>query len=596
MTPYTPPLKDIRFILTRLIGLETLAALPGYEAVNAELAEAVLEEAGKIASEQFAPLNEIGDRVGAACANGTVTMPAGFRDAYQAFVAGGWNGLAVTEAWGGQGLPWSLAMPVQEMLQAANLGLALATLLNQGAIEAVEAHGDDALKITYLPKLVSGAWTGTMNLTEPQAGSDVGAVRTQALREGDHYRITGQKIYISYGDHDLADNIIHLVLARLPDAPPGTKGLSLFLVPKLLVNADGSIGAPNDVRTVSIEHKLGQHASPTCVLAFGDNGGAIGYRVGAENTGINAMFTMMNNARIGVGIQGLGLMERAYQQARDYARSRVQSSSLRNLKAPPVAIIQHPDVRRMLLLMKAQIEAARALAYQAAFAIDVSRKASGDTKAKATARVDLLTPLVKAWLTDLANEVTSTAVQVYGGMGYIEETGVAQHMRDARVLAIYEGTNGIQANDLLFRKLARDKGAALNDLLAEIDALLPQLAAAPGDDCAAMHRQLGAALAEVRRAAAFLLMTTATDSSLAAAGASPFLRLLAQTVGGFYLIQSAMLAQDDLAQRGSDSDFLTAKIMTARFFSEQVLTGSAGLATAVIEGGTVTLAMPEAFF
>ena len=361
--PYSPPLDDIRFVLTRLIGLERLPPLPGHDGVTDDVVEAVLGEAAKIASEVFAPLNDAGDKHGARYENGAVTMPPGFRAAYKAFVDGGWNGLPVSTELGGQGLPWSIAMPVQEMFQAANLGLALCTLLNQGAIEAVEVHGSDALKKKFLPKMVSGEWTGTMNLTEPHAGSDVGAVSSKAVKDGTHYRITGQKIFISYGDHDMAENIVHLVLARLPDAPEGTRGLSLFLVPKLLVDEKGALGVANDVRIVSIEHKLGQHASPTCVMAYGDKGGAIGYLVGAENGGIAAMFTMMNNARIGVGIQGLALMERAYQQARDYAKTRVQSRDIAKPKNPPVTIIHHPDVRRMLLWMKAHIEAARALAY-----------------------------------------------------------------------------------------------------------------------------------------------------------------------------------------------------------------------------------------
>jgi alkylation response protein AidB-like acyl-CoA dehydrogenase len=595
--PYTPPLADIRFILTRLIGLEHLAALPGYEAISLDIVDAVLGEAGKIAAEIFAPLNDAGDRRGARLMNGIVSMPPGFREAYKAFVEGGWNGLPVSETWGGQGLPWSIAMPVQEMLQAANLGLALCTLLNQGAIEAIETHGSEALKQKFLPKLVSGAWTGTMNLTEPQAGSDVGAVRCKAERDGADYRITGQKIFISYGDHDLTENIIHLVLARLPDAPEGTRGLSLFLVPKFLVGDQGTMGAANDVRAVSLEHKLGQHASPTCVMAFGDKRGAIGHLLGAEHGGMAAMFTMMNNARIGVGIQGLGLMERAYQQARDYAKTRVQSRDLAKPKDAPVTIIHHPDVRRMLLWMKAHIEAARALAYSCAFAIDQSRHATDEGPKKAAqTRVDLLTPVIKAWLTDLANEITSMGVQVFGGMGYIEETGAAQPMRDARVLAIYEGTNGIQANDLVFRKLARDDGAALKDLLDEMDQFLPALIKQPGDDFAAMHGHLGNAIESLRASGSWIVKKVKEDAAVAAAVAAPFLRLMGNAVGGYYLCQSALLAQADLASGADDADFLTAKIMTARFYADHVLPQAIALAATVVAGSKTVLAMKESAF
>jgi len=595
--PYNAPLADIRFILTRLIGLENIAALPGYEAVDENVVDAVLNEAAKIAGEVFAPLNHAGDKIGAKFEKDVVTMPPGFREAYQAFVDGGWNGLPVEVELGGQGLPWLIAMPVQEMLQAANLSLALCTLLNQGAVDLLAVHGSDALKKKFLPKMVSGEWAGTMNLTEPQAGSDVGAVKCKAVKEKDYYRITGQKIFISYGDHDLTDNIIHLVLARLPDAPEGTKGLSLFLVPKILVKDDGSLGDQNDVRVVSIEHKLGQHASPTCVMAYGDKGGAIGHLVGAENGGIAAMFTMMNNARIGVGIQGLGLMERAHQQACDYAKTRVQSRDLRKPKEQPVAIIAHPDVRRMLLWMKAHIEAARALAYSCAYAVDVGKHGAGDAQKRwGLARVDFLTPIVKAWLTDLSNEVTSMAVQVFGGMGYVEETGAAQHMRDARVLGIYEGTNGIQANDLVFRKMARDNGAAFEDMFDEIDKFLPELKAQIGDDCASIYKHLAQSLNAVRQAGDWILLTAKTDVLFAAASAAPFLRLMGNMLGGYYLAKSAVLAQKELAHHSSDSSFLAAKILTARFYAEHVLPQCTALAVTVMEGANVIASVPEGVF
>jgi alkylation response protein AidB-like acyl-CoA dehydrogenase len=602
MTSYTPPLADMSFLLTHLIGLEKIAALPGYDNVSADLVEAVLSEAGKIASEQFAPLNQSGDRQGAQFDNGDVKTPQGFREAYKAFADGGWNGLPVESEFGGQGLPWSIAMPVQEMMQAANISLALCGLLNQGAIEALAAHGSAGLKEKFLPKLVSGEWAGTMNLTEPQAGSDVGAVKTKAVPAddplwGDHYRLTGQKIFISYGEHDLTENILHLVLARLPDAPEGTKGLSLFLVPKFLVKRDGTLGERNDVRAVSIEHKLGLHGSPTCVMAYGDKGGALGYLVGSEHGGMAAMFTMMNNARISVGLQGLALMERAYQHAADYARTRIQSRDLRWPKEPPVAIIRHPDVKRMLLHMRAHIEAGRALAYACAYAVDVGKRSADEAQKRwGVARVDLLTPIVKGWLTDLSNEITSIAVQVAGGMGYIEETGLAQHMRDARVLAIYEGTNGIQANDLVFRKIARDGGAVFRTMLDEATRLLPELVALPGDEAPAMHKHLSRALTNLREAGEWVLKQAKSDAAVAAASAAPFLRLAGNVLGGYYLLKCAAIAQKEMSVRTGDPAFFTAKIMTARFYAEHVLPLSGGLATAVMEGSPVTLAAPENMF
>jgi len=596
MIPYSPPLADIRFILTRLIGLERIAALPGYDSVNEELVDAILGAAGQLASEVFAPLNDSGDKEGAHFINGKVTTPKGFREAYQAHVEGGWNALPTEAEWGGQDLPWSLAMPVQEMWQGSNMSLALCTLLNQGAIELLAAHGDAALKAKYLPKMVSGVWSGTMNITEPQAGSDVGAISSRAVREGDHFLVTGQKIFISFGDHDMVDNIIHFVLARLPNAPEGTRGLSLFLVPKIMVNDDGSLGAPNDVRVVSIEHKLGQHAGPTCVMAFGDNGGATGYLVGAENGGIAAMFVMMNKARIGVGIQGLGLMERAYQQARDYAKTRVQSPDIAKPKDPPGLIIRHPDVRRMLLQMRSATEAARAIALNCAFALDGAKRAADETeKQAAAARVDLLTPVVKAWFTDLCNEMTSVGVQVYGGMGYIEEAGAAQHMRDARVLSIYEGTNGIQANDLVFRKLARDDGAAFSVLLKEIDAFLSESSAGEGV-FVGMRRNLTTSLAQIREASAWIIQQAKTNPANAAAVSTSFLRLTGNTIGGFYLIRSAWLAKQDLAAGVGEPEFLKAKIITAQFFASQILPQNLGLAAIVMGGGEAVLAMPEDAF
>ena len=590
--PFVPPLADIHFILKRLIGVEKISALPGFEALDADMVEAVLGEAGKIAAEVFAPLNEVGDKKGLGFANGVVTVPPGFREAYAAFVEGGWNGLPVEEEYGGQGLPWLLALSVQEMLQAANMGLALCALLNQGAIELLSVHGDAGIKRKFLPKLVSGEWAGTMNLTEPQAGSDVGAVKSKAVKKDGHYLVSGQKIFISYGDHDLTENILHLVLARLPDAPEGTRGLSLFLVPKILVGDDGALGAVNDVQVVSIEHKLGQHSSPTCTMAYGDKGGAVGYLVGAENGGIAAMFTMMNNARISVGIQGLAIMERAYQHAREFAKGRVQSRPIENPKAAPVTIIHHPDVKRMLLGMKAHIEASRALAYACGFAVDAAkRSADAGEKAAAMARVDLLTPVVKGWLTDLANEITSTGVQVFGGMGYIEETGAAQYMRDARILAIYEGTNGIQANDLVFRKLARDGGAAFGVMAGEIDGFLRE-AKVPEE----MGAPLKAALEAMKKSAAWMLAQVKEDAQKAAASAAPFLRLCGNVIGGYYLVKSAVLAQEAIDAKDGDMEFLKGKVISARFFAAHVLPQCAALGVTVETGFAPIADMLESMF
>jgi len=595
--PFTPPIDDIRFVLTRLIGMDKLTSLPLYSSLDADMVEAVLSEAGKIASEVFAPINDTCDKQGVKFENGKVTMPDGAKEAYKAFIDGGWNGLQVEEQFGGQGLPYLVGMSVFEMLQAANVSLALCPMLNQGAIELLSAHGDETTKAKYLPKLVSGEWGGTMNLTESQAGSDVGAVKSKAVKEGDHYRVTGQKIFISYGDHDMVDNVIHLVLARLPDAPEGTRGLSLFLVPKFLVNDDGSIGADNDVRVVSIEHKIGIHTSPTCVMAFGDKGGSVGYLIGKENGGIAAMFTMMNSARLNVGIQGLGVLERAYQHARDYAKFRVQSRKIDDPKGAPVTIINHPDVRRMLLEMKSYTEAGRAIAYHLGLAIDTSRHASDEAqKAAALSRVNLLTPIVKAWITDRSNEMAATGVQVFGGMGVVEESGAAQHMRDARVLTIYEGTNGIQANDLTFRKLIYDQGAAFRTLTDEITALLTSWPAGLPESFALMRDDLSHALAALMDAAVWLLQNGKEKPALAAASAVPFLRLFGNTLGGYYLIRSALLAQEDISANTGNPVYLKSKIATARFYAAHILPQCAALAETIRDGALPTVETTEDMF
>src|SRR5437763_2760630 len=457
MSDYLAPLADMRFTLREISGLADVATLPSCEQAAPDLVDQVLDQAAKVAGDVIAPLNAVGDRERSRLENGVVRTPTGFADAYRSYVEGGWNSLPFDPAHGGQGLPQVVSTAVLEIWSSANMSFSLCPLLNIGAVELLQAHGSPEQKRLYLEKMISGEWTGTMNLTEPQAGSDVGALRTRAVKKGDHYEITGQKIFITYGDHDMAANIVHMVLARLPDAPAGTRGISLFLVPKRLVNPDGSLGAHNDLRCVSLEHKLGIHGSPTCVMAYGDRGGAAGYLVGEPNRGIECMFTMMNNARLNVGLQGVAIAERAYQQARDFARQRVQGRPAGVKAEGPLPIIHHPDVRRMLLDMRASTEAARALTYYVAAGIDRARHhPDADERARQQRRVDLLIPVVKAWCTDLGAEVASTGVQVHGGMGYVEETGAAQHLRDARIAPIYEGTNGIQANDLVARKLARD--------------------------------------------------------------------------------------------------------------------------------------------
>ena len=596
MTPYNAPLADMRFLLQEVAGLPEVASWPGYEEATPDLVDAVLEEAGKLAGEVLAPLNRIGDQEGSHYENGVVRTPSGFKEAYRHHVEGGWNGLAFDPEFGGQGLPWLLATPIQEMWNAANMSFALCPLLNQGAVDLLQAHGSAAQKACFLPKMVTGEWTGTMNLTEPQAGSDVGAVKTRALRDGDRYRITGQKIYITYGEHDFTDNIVHMVLARTPDAPAGTKGISLFIVPKFLVNEDGSLGQRNDLRCASLEHKLGINASPTAVMAYGDNEGAVGYLVGEENHGMAYMFTMMNNARLAVGVQGLAIADRAYQQALAFARERVQSRAIgSDDRAAP--IIRHPDVRRMLMTMKAQSEAARALIYTTAAALDRARRhPDAAERARGQARTDLLIPVVKAWPTDLGCEIASTGVQVHGGMGFIEETGAAQHYRDARILPIYEGTNGIQGLDLLMRKLARDEGAAARAFFADMKALLAGLA---GEELAAIRAPLSRALNDLGGVTEGLLEKVKRDPVEAAAGASPYLRQFGIVAGGLLLAKAASAAKCRLANGGGngfDPAFLEAKLTTARFYVDNVLPQAGACAAQVSHGAESTLALEEAQF
>lgn len=583
MSAYAAPLAEMRFALRHLVPAEALAGLPGREAATPDLMDAVLTEAGRLAADLLAPLNPVGDRHGAVLENGVVRTAPGFRQAYAAWRDGGWNGVPFDPALGGQGLPWPLAFALQEMWSSANMAFGLCPLLNQGAVELLAEHGTAEQKALYLPKMVAGTWTGTMNLTEPQAGSDVGAVRCRAMPQADGTdRIVGQKIFITFGDHDLAENIVHLVLARRPGAPEGTRGLSLFLVPKYLPDADGRPGAANDLRCVSLERKLGIHASPTCVMAFGDGGGAVGTLVGGENRGMAGMFTMMNNARLGIGLQGIAVAERAYQQALAYARERRQGRPLGQRDGDPVAILAHPDVRRMLLTMKAEIAAARALAYRAAGALELARHhPDADRRAEAQTRVDLLTPIVKGWGTEIGCRVASTGVQVHGGMGFVEETGAAQHYRDARIAPIYEGTNGIQANDLLFRKLLRDDGAAARAEIATLTVLDRRLAEV-GAGAAAMRRALAAGGAALTGATDHLLATAGRDPDAAAAVAVPYLELFGTVLGGGAMAET--LLAGDAAPAGLRA--------AATVYAGHILPRAGGLADTVRLGGdAVAVAM-----
>ena len=580
MTDYAAPVRDMSFVIEELIGLETINTLPGLDWVTGDLVRAVLTEAGKFGAEVLAPLNRVGDMQGCELKNGVVTTPDGFADAYRQFAAGGWNGLIATPEYGGQGMPWLVTTALGEIWESANLAFSLCPMLTQSGIWALLIHGSPELKDIWLPKLVSGEWAGTMNLTEPHAGSDVGALRTRAVREGDRYRITGQKIFITWGEHDMAENIVHMVLARIDGAPEGTRGVSLFIVPKYPVNPDGSLGPRNDLRCAALEHKLGIHASPTAVMSYGDDGGAIGYLLGQENRGMEYMFTMMNNARLGVGREGLAMAERAFQQARDYAAGRVQGRSVDDPAAGPVAIVDHPDVQRMLMTMKAEIEAMRALTYSVAAELDIAlRHDDPETRARRQARVDLLVPVVKAWCSDTGVAVTSEAVQVHGGAGFIEETGAAQHYRDSRITPIYEGTNGIQALDLVRRKILGDRGAALDGLMAEMGALARSngsTATAPILDA------LAGGLAELREATDWLLADRPARAS--AAAATPYLALLGTVAGGYLLARSAIIADSRAAAADADDPFYRSKVETARFYAECVLPRAASLKHAAIGG------------
>jgi len=573
---YRAPVADIAFTLKHAAGFGAALAEGLYGDLDDDLVNSVLEEAGRFATEVIAPLNRVGDRQGSRIKDGVVTTPDGWKEAYRDWSAAGWNGISGPTDWGGQGLPHAINSACIEMWNSAAMAFGIGVVLTMGAIDTLEAHATDHLKKAYLPKLVSGEWTGTMQLTEPQAGTDVGALRTKAERSSDGtYRLTGQKIFITYGEHDLTENIIHFVLARLPNAPAGTRGISLFLVPKFLLNADGSLGARNDVRAHSIEHKMGNHASPTCTMVFGDQGGAVGYLIGEENRGMACMFTMMNQARLAVALQGVAIAERSTQQALAYARDRKQGRTSKAAEGSS-PIIAHPDVRRMLLSMRAQTRAARAICYATAVAIDRAHlNADEDSRQAAHERASLLTPVAKAFATDVGVEVSSLGVQVHGGMGYIEETGAAQHYRDSRIAAIYEGTNGIQAIDLVTRKLPLAQGVTVRTHIADLQRTVETIRAANNPAFGATGARLGEAVDSLERTTAWLLGRPLDDTSLA--GATPYLRLFATATGGALLAEEALAA----ARAGTDPE---ARIAIARFFAEHVAPGSSGLEREVIEG------------
>lgn len=596
MSEYNAPIADMKFAIEELADLGQLSAIADYEEATSELVDAVLEEAAKLASEVLSPLNRPGDVQGSKLDGDVVHTPEGWRAAYDTFVEAGWGGLAGDPEFGGQGLPKLVAAAVTEIWNSANMSFALCPLLTQGATDAIEHHAAQNLREVYLPKLVSGEWTGTMNLTEPQAGSDLSAVRAKAVPEGDYYRITGQKIFITYGEHDLTENIIHLVLARTPDAPEGTRGISLFIVPKFFVNGDGTLGERNDVRCVSLEHKIGIHASPTAVLSFGDNGGAVGYLVGEENRGLMYMFTMMNAARHAVGLQGVAITERAYQLALEFARERIQGQPVGPSGGARVPIIEHPDVRRMLLQMKSHAEAMRALAYVCASAYDLAAKSPDpEVAAYASRRGDLLTPIVKGWSTEMGIEMASLGIQIHGGMGFIEETGAAQFWRDSRITTIYEGTTGIQAADLVGRKTLRDGGAAAGELLEEIEAVAASLGRAD-PHIADIKSALEQAVADVRGVLSWMASAQSDDARLPAAASAHYLKLWGITCGGWQMARAAKVCHDKLGAGEDEGAFCATKIATAHYFAQQVMPQTTALHKTIVAGSDTVLLLDAANF
>ncbi len=588
MTNYSAPVKDLQFVLDELVEMDKVANLPGFEEATPDMVSAILDEAAKMANEVLAPLNWVGDQEHSKLIDGKVVSPSGFADAYQQFSDSGWTSISQPTEYGGQGLPFAIQVACSEMWNASNMAFGLCPMLTASAIESMYEHADETMNQTYLTKLITGEWTGTMCLTEPQAGSDLAAVRATAEPSGEHYLIKGTKIYITWGDHDMTTNTIHLVLARLPDAPEGVKGISLFVVPKFLVNADGSVGERNDVKPVSLEHKLGIHASPTCVMSFGDADGAVGYLVGEAHRGLSYMFTMMNHARLEVGVQGVGVAERAHQKAVEYARERVQGFAPG--QEGRVTIVHHADVRRMLMTMRSLVEAGRAVALVGSAAHDFAHhEVDKEASEKAHQRLDFMTPVVKAWCTELAQEVTSIGVQVHGGMGFVEETGAAQFYRDARITTIYEGTTGIQANDLIGRKLLRDNGAAWETLRAELTEFLGQMQAEAGDDFPIISQRFAEALEEQIIATEYILENAQHDPHLPGAVSYNYLMLTGYVLGGWLLAKSALISAAHLKAEGADTTFYANKIATARFYAEQILPRTHACRTGVVAGSTTIM-------
>jgi 3-(methylthio)propanoyl-CoA dehydrogenase len=594
---YTAPVKDMLFNIRHLAGIDQIAQIPGFEDAGFETAQAVLEECAKFNGSVLAPLNWEGDKNPSSFKDGKVTTTPGFKDAFKQYAEGGWQGLQHPADFGGQGLPKTIGAACGEMLNSANMSFALCPLLTDGAIEALLTAGSDDLKAIYLEKLVSGQWTGTMNLTEPQAGSDLALVRTRAEPQPDgRYKVFGTKIFITYGEHDMAENIVHLVLARVVGAPEGVKGISLFVVPKFMVNADGSLGVRNDAHCVSIEHKMGIKASPTAVLQFGDHGGAVGYLVGQENRGLEYMFIMMNAARYAVGVQGIAIAERAYQKAVQYAKDRVQSRPVDGSLSASAPIIHHPDVKRMLMTMRAYTEGCRAMASVAAAAYDAAHHhPDAEVRKQNAAFYEFMVPLVKGYSTEMSLEVTSLGVQVHGGMGFIEETGAAQYYRDAKILTIYEGTTAIQANDLVGRKTARDGGATARAVAAQIEATEQALGARESSAARTVARQLRAARLAFLDVVTFIADNTRSNPNAAFAGSVPYLMLAGNLVAGWQLGR-ALLVAEDMLQRGEDTAFAAAKITTAQFYAGHILSKAPGLRDAIVDGAdSVTALALEAF-
>jgi 3-(methylthio)propanoyl-CoA dehydrogenase len=597
MSTYRAPLRDMQFALRELAQVEEVAKLPGCEDTM-DVLDSILEEAAAFATGVLDPLNRVGDKEGCTWKDGEVTTPKGFKEAYKKFAEAGWIGLPVPAEYGGQGLPSILLGPTLEMWNASNVGFANGPLLNQGAIEAIELCGDEHQKKTYIPNLVSGKWTGTMCLTEPQAGSDLAQVRTKAVPEGDHYLLTGQKIFITFGEHDMAPNIIHLVLARLPDAPEGTKGISLFIVPKVVVNADGSLGERNDIVCAGIEHKLGINGNPTCTMSLGEKGkGAIGYLVGEANRGLEYMFIMMNAARFSVGVQGIALADRAYQSSLEYAKERIQFRDVATRGKAPVAIIKHPDVRRMLMWQKSTIEAMRALAYVTAAALDFAHKHPDEKVRKENkAFVELMIPVVKGWCTENSIDLCSNALQIFGGMGYVEETGIAQQYRDCRILTIYEGTTGIQALDLLGRKLIGDMGASATAVGKRMEKVAKECAESDNADVKSIGEALLKSLAALTEVSQWMGMTGMGDMNKALACSVPYLKLWGVIAGGWQMARAAKIAAEKIAANDPESEFYKAKLATAKFYTTHVLSQGAYYKKQIVEGSADVMGVTEEQF